>query len=395
VLIMSKKPAEQKPRPILGRFSHNLKIGIVGLPNVGKSTFFNTLTQMNVPAENYPFCTIEPNEARVAVPDERFDWLCNYWKPPSKVQAFLQIWDIAGLVKGAHEGQGLGNAFLSHIQAVDGIFHMVRIFEDPEVTHVEGSVDPIRDMQIINEELLLKDMERVNSLVEDLELKVKRAGKLGPKEQQNELAVLQRVQVLVRDEKKPVRGGDWNNAEIEILNRHLFLTAKPVIYLVNMTEPDFIKKKSKWLPKIKAAVDEYEGPGVVIIPFSAGLEAKLLNGEVVKDGETVITSTLPKIIKTGYSALNLIYFFTAGEKEVKCWTIRKGTLAPQAAGTIHTDFEKGFICAELMKFDDLKAAGSEAAVKDGGKYKRKGKDYPMEDGDIVEFKFNAPTSGKK
>jgi obg-like ATPase 1 len=391
---MSKKGEEKKEKPLLGRFSNSLKMGIVGLPNVGKSTFFNTLTQLNVPAENYPFCTIEPNEARVPVPDERFDWLCDFYKPPSKVQAFLQIWDIAGLVKGASTGQGLGNAFLSNIQAVDGIFHMIRVFEDEDVTHVEGSVDPIRDLEIISEELRLKDEERVVSIIEDLEPKVRRAGKSGPKELQNELTTMQKVLHCLKEERRPVRVGDWSAAEIEFLNKHLFLTAKPVVYLVNMTVSDFIKKKNKWLPKIKAWIDQHDGGQ--LIPFSAAMEAKLLNGEdVLDDNGAKMPSSLPKIIKAGYSTLHLVYFFTGGEDEVKCWTIRKGTMAPQAAGTIHTDFEKGFICAEIMKYDDLKALGSESAVKAGGKYKQKGRDYVVEDGDIILFKFNTPTTAAK
>lgn len=390
---MSKKGEEKKEKPILGRFSSSLKMGIVGLPNVGKSTFFNTLTKLNVPAENYPFCTIEPNEARVAVPDDRFEWLCEFYNPASKVQGSLQIWDIAGLVKGAHEGQGLGNAFLSHIQAVDGLFHMLRVFEDSEVTHVEGNVDPVRDLQIISDELRLKDIERVKALIEGLEPQVKRAGKAGPKELKNELDCLLKVSTFLETTNKPIRAGDWTSAEIEHLNKHLFLTAKPTVYLVNMTEADFLTKKNRWLPKIKAWIDAHDGG--ILIPFSAGLEAKILAGEPLPASETPIASALPKIVKQGYATLQLIYFFTAGEDEVKCWTIRKGTLAPQAAGTIHTDFEKGFICAEVMKFEDLKEQKSEAAVKAAGKYKQKGREYLVEDGDIIFFKFNTPSAPKK
>lgn len=378
---------------MLGRFTHNLKMGIVGLPNVGKSTFFNTLTKCNVPAENFPFCTIEPNEARVAVPDERFDWLVKHWKPGSAVSAHLEVWDIAGLVKNAAQGEGLGNAFLSNIQAVDGIFHMCRAFSDADVTHVEGEVDPIRDLEIIFNELRLKDLERLEKLVVDAEQKVTRAGNKCPKELKIAHETLIKAQKWLEDERRPLRVADWGNVEVEVLNQHLFLTAKPGIFLVNLSEKDFIRKKNKWLPKIKEWVDNHSGE--LIIPFSAKLEEKIVDIEANEGKEAAeaylkeagTTSALGKIVKTGYKGLRLIYFFTAGEDEVKCWTIRNGTLAPQAAGTIHTDMEKGFVCAEIMKFDEFKDLGSENAVKAAGKYKQQGKTYRVADGDIAYFKF--------
>lgn len=389
-----KGAAEEKPeKTMLGRFTHNLKMGIVGLPNVGKSTFFNTLTKCNVPAENFPFCTIEPNEARVAVPDERFDWLVDHWKPGSNVSAYLEIWDIAGLVKNASQGEGLGNAFLSNIQAVDGIFHMCRAFSDADVTHVEGEVNPVRDLEIIFNELRLKDLERLEKLVVDAELKVTRAGNKCPKELKVAHETLVKAQSWLDKENKPLRVADWSNAEVEVLNQHLFLTAKPGIYLVNMSEKDYVRRKNKWLGKIKEWVEQHSGE--LIIPFSAQLEEKLVDLEqnegpvaveaYLKDIEA--SSALGKIVKTGYKGLRLIYFFTAGEDEVKCWTIRDGTLAPQAAGTIHTDFEKGFVCAEVMKFDEYKELGTESAVKAAGKYKQQGKTYRVADGDIIFFKF--------
>lgn len=378
---------------MLGRFTHNLKMGIVGLPNVGKSTFFNTLTKCNVPAENFPFCTIEPNEARVPVPDARFDWLVEHWKPASTVSAYLDVWDIAGLVKNASQGEGLGNAFLSNIQAVDGIFHMCRAFSDADVTHVEGEVDPIRDLDIIFDELRLKDLERLEKMLPDAELKVTRAGNKCPKDLKVARDTLAKAKECLEVHKKPLRTADWSNAEVEVLNQHLFLTAKPAIFLVNLSEKDYVRKKNKWLGKIKEWVDKHSGE--LIIPFSATLEAKLVDLEQNEGLEAAqaylkevgTTSALDKIVKTGYRGLRLIYFFTAGPDEVKCWTIRDGTLAPQAAGTIHTDFEKGFVCAEVMKFEDYKELGSEVAVKAAGKYKQQGKLYRVVDGDIIFFKF--------
>lgn len=385
--------AAPQERLMLGRFTHNLKMGIVGLPNVGKSTFFNTLTKCNVPAENFPFCTIEPNEARVPVPDARFDWLVDHWKPGSQVSAYLDVWDIAGLVKNASQGEGLGNAFLSNIQAVDGLFHMCRAFSDADVTHVEGEVDPIRDLDIIFNELRLKDLERLERLLPDAELKVTRAGNKCPKELKVARDTLLKGKECLEVQEKPLRTIDWTNAEVEVLNQHLFLTAKPAVFLVNLSEKDYVRRKNKWLGKIKEWVDSHSGE--LIIPFSASLESKLVDLEANEGKEAAeaylkevgTTSALNKIVKTGYRGLRLIYFFTAGPDEVKCWTIRSGTLAPQAAGTIHTDFEKGFVCAEVMKYDDYKEHGSETAVKAAGKYKQQGKTYRVVDGDIIFFKF--------
>ncbi|KAG8046720.1 hypothetical protein GUJ93_ZPchr0008g13426 [Zizania palustris] len=265
----SKKDAGPVERPILGRFSSHLKIGIVGLPNVGKSTFFNIVTKLAIPAENFPFCTIEPNEARVYVPDERFDWLCQLYKPKSEVSAYLEINDIAGLVRGAHAGEGLGNAFLSHIRAVDGIFHVLRAFEDKEITHIDDTVDPVRDLETIGEELRLKDIEFMKNKLEDLEKSMKRSN---DKQLKIEHELCEKL-IAHLESGKDVRFGDWKIADIEILNTFQLLTAKPVVYLVNMSEKDYQRKKNKFLPKIHAWVQEHGGE--TIIPFSCAFEQKL------------------------------------------------------------------------------------------------------------------------
>ncbi|EFX64850.1 hypothetical protein DAPPUDRAFT_219469 [Daphnia pulex] len=391
-----KKETALEPKPLIGRIGTSLKIGIVGLPNVGKSTFFNVLTKSAAPAENFPFCTIDPNESKVGVPDERFDWLLQHYKPSSpKIQAYLNIVDIAGLVKGAHEGQGLGNAFLSHIRSVDAIFHLCRTFESEEITHVEGDVNPVRDIEIINEELRLKDEESLNAAIKKTESLMRSDKKL-----KAEYDILCKIKTHLVDQAKHIRYGDWNVQEIDVLNKHLFITSKPVIYLVNMAEADYIRKKNKRLPKLKEWIYSND-PGAIMIPFSGAFEAKIadMDEDTRKTfcEENKANSTFDKIIAQGYKSLNLMYFFTAGPKEVKAWTIQKGTKAPQAGGRIHSDFEKGFIMAEVFKFSDLKEEGSEAAVKAAGKYRQQGKLYVVEDGDIILFKFNAGaglTAGK-
>ncbi|XP_026461689.1 obg-like ATPase 1 [Ctenocephalides felis] len=384
-----KKVEEPERKPLIGRVGTNLRVGIVGVPNVGKSTFFNVLTKSQAAAENFPFCTIDPNESRVPVPDERYDYLCQYFKPASKVPAFLNVVDIAGLVKGASEGQGLGNAFLSHISACDAIFHLCRAFDDDDVTHVEGEVDPVRDLSIIAEELRLKDEENLMAKLDKLE---KTVGRGGDKKLKPEYEALLRIKAVLVDEKKHIRFADWSANDIEILNKHLFLTSKPCIYLVNLSEKDYIRKKNKWLIKIKDWVDKND-PGSIIIPFSGVLEYKLMEMEEPERKKYMednnCSSILEKIIVQGYKALQLEYFFTSGADEVKAWTIQKGTKAPQAAGRIHTDFEKGFIMAEVMHFKDFKEEGSEAACKAAGKYRQQGRNYTVEDGDIIFFKFNA------
>ena len=390
-----KKKEEEVKKVILGRASNTLRMGLVGLPNVGKSTTFNVLSNLNVPAENFPFCTIDPNLAKTYVPDKRFNKLVEIYKPKSEVGATITVTDIAGLVKGASEGAGLGNAFLSHIQAVDGIFHVVRAFEAEEIIHEEGDVNPPRDMDIIHGELVAKDQQYLKSKIEDLEKVIKRTN---AKSARDEMEVLVKVQELL-NALKSVRDADWSAKDIEFLNQHNFITSKPVVYLVNISKEDFIKKKNKHLPKIQKWITEHGGGPM--IPYSADFEKEVTSQGPDEEVRRKIAeelgapSAIAKIIKTGYQTLRLIHYFTAGEDEVKCWTIREGTKGPGAAGVIHTDFERGFICAEVMKFDDFERLGSEQAVKAEGLYRQQGKEYEVLDGDIIYFKFNVTAQPKK
>lgn len=379
-----------------------MKAGIVGMPNVGKSTTFNIMCGMSVPAENFPFCTIDPTEARVAVPDPKWRDLCDAHKPKNEIPAFLSVYDIAGLVKGASEGAGLGNAFLSHIAACDAIFHVCRVFKETvdgdEATHVEGEVDPIRDLEIIAEELRLKDVAALEKVMEPLRKEVGRDGKA--KEKKDRLIVMEKIYEVLTKEKKDVRFCEWSGKEIDVLNDMMLLTAKPAVFLVNMSKEDFIRKKNKWLPKLKAWMDNNR-PGERMIPYSAALEQEFfeLPDKEAKDKfveEQKAASQMDKIIVEGYHALGLIHFYTAGPDEVKCWTIRSGWTAPKAAGTIHTDFERGFIKAEVYAYEDWKANGrEEAKVKEAGKYRQEGKNYEVKDGDIIFFKFNVTSEAKK
>ncbi|KAH7106527.1 cytoplasmic protein [Auriculariales sp. MPI-PUGE-AT-0066] len=386
-----KKAAQPEKKILLGRPGNNLKIGIVGLPNVGKSSFFNVLSRTDLgKAANFPYATIDPEVARVLVPDTRFDWLVQTYKPKSEVPATLTITDIAGLTAGASTGAGLGNAFLSHVRAIDGIFQVVRAFDDAEVTHVEGDVDPLRDMEIISTELRLKDTE----WMEKLEQANKRGRSLGntslaDKARKEEIATQEKILKTVKEDKRDVRKVDWSPKEVEVVNEMNLLSAKPVTYLVNLSEKDYVRKKNKWLPKIKAWVDEHN-PGDLIIPFSVAYEERLslMSDEEKAEEEKKVgaPSALGKITHAGYASLELIRYFTCGPDEVRAWTIRKGTKAPQAAGVIHSDFEAKFICGEIMAFDDLKEHGSETAVKAAGKLRQQGKPYEMIDGDIAYWK---------
>jgi obg-like ATPase 1 len=385
---MEKKKVEEKTveRPILGRISSHLKMGIVGLPNVGKSSLFNLMTKCEVKAENFPFCTIDPNVARVQLPDERFNWLCEHYQPRSKVPSALEVVDIAGLVPGAHEGAGLGNAFLSHIGHVDGIYHVVRIFADPDIVHTEGELDPIRDLNIISNELRLKDLD----IIKKRRAPLARAANTDPTKRP-ELAFIDKV-IQILEEGKDVRNIDWNAKEVEFLQEQLMLTAKPVTVILNMSEKDYLRQANKWIKPIFAWVAEHS-PGSKIIPVSVSLEQKIfpMTPEQREDylNENKTKSKLSLIIQAGFESIQLVNFFTCGEDEVRAWPVMKGSLAPRAAGVIHSDFEKCFIKAEVMKYNDLKELGNELAVKGGGKYRMQGKTYVVEDGDILFIKHNA------
>ncbi|KAK3672514.1 Obg-like ATPase [Recurvomyces mirabilis] len=391
---MPPKKAVKEEKVLLGRPGNSLKSGIVGLANVGKSTFFQALTKCSLgnPA-NFPYATIDPEEARVIVPDERFDWLVNYYKPKSIVPANLTVYDIAGLTRGASTGAGLGNAFLSHIRAVDAVFQVVRCFDDAEIIHVEGDVDPVRDLEIIAEELRIKDIEFTEKALENLVKLTRRGGQsLEMKKLKEEQATVEKVLELLKSG-KDVRHENWSPKEVETINPLFLLSAKPVVYLVNLSEKDYIRQKNKHLPKIAEWIKTH-APGDPIIPISVSLLERLTRFEsdaaVAEELEKIGTKdVLPKIITTMRKALNLGSFFTTGTDEVRQWTIRNGTKAPQAAGVIHGDFEKTFIQAVVYNFGVLKEVGDEAGVKAQGKVMTKGKDYVVEDGDVLLIKAGA------
>ncbi|THW78407.1 GTP-binding family protein [Aureobasidium pullulans] len=457
---MPPKKVVKEEKILLGRPGNNLKSGIVGLANVGKSTLFQAITKCSLgnPA-NFPYATIDPEESRVIVPDERYEWLCEHYNPKSRVPAHQTIYDIAGLTRGASTGAGLGNAFLSHIRAVDAIFQVVRCFDDAEIIHVEGDVDPVRDLEIISEELRIKDIEFVEKALEALGKQTRRGGQsLEMKKLKEEEATVGKILALLQDG-KDIRHQHWSPKEVrcahsspltithppcnddptfipssqnngssekgltwswiqnsfavksllkhpstsilnitltfgvEVINPLFLLTAKPVVYLTNLSERDYLRQKNKHLPKVVEWIKTHS-PGEPILPISISLEERLSRFETDAEVEEECKkiggkSALPKAITTMRKALNLGSFFTTGTDEVRQWTIRNGTKAPQAAGVIHGDFEKTFIQAIVYNFNLLKELKTEAEVKAQGKIMTKGKDYIVEDGDILLIKAGA------
>lgn len=364
----------------------SLKAGIIGLPNVGKSTLFNAITKQNILAANYPFATIEPNVGVVTVLDKRLDFLNNLYCPKSLVPATFEFFDIAGLVKGASQGEGLGNKFLAHIREVDAIVEVVRCFEDDDIIHVENEIDPIKDIEIINIELILADIEVIDNRINRVG---KKAMMAKDKDTLKEMELLEKIKLKLLNN-LPIRRMELNEEEIKVLKPFNFLTLKPIIYMANINEEDLLNDNNANVDKV---IDYANLENARVIKVCAKIESELsdLSEEEKKAflNDLGIEETgLNKLIKATYSLLGLATFFTAGADEVRAWTYKKGMRAPECAGIIHSDFERGFIRAEVMGFDDLQTYGSEKLVKEAGKTRLEGKEYLMQDGDICYFRFN-------
>ena len=363
-----------------------MKLGIVGLPNVGKSTLFNALTSAGADSANYPFCTIEPNVGVVPVPDPRLDALAKMYSPEKYTPATVEFFDIAGLVRGAAQGEGLGNKFLSHIRECDAILHVVRCFEDPNIIHVDGSVDPVRDVETINYELILSDLEIVERKLERLRKNARNDNSLAA-----ELDLFERLYAHL-SEGKAARGMELSADELAMLSDAPLLSQKPVIYVANVGEDD-AGGEPESNPHYTALKEYASAENAGCCAVCAGIEAEI--AELEPDEKAafleelgISESGLDRLIRASYELLGLISFLTAGPKEVRAWTIRKGTKAPQAAGKIHSDFERGFIRAEIVAYDDLMRCGSMLAAKEAGLVRSEGKDYVMQDGDVTLFRFN-------
>lgn len=364
-----------------------LTAGIVGLPNVGKSTLFNAITKSQVEAANYPFATIQPNVGVVEVPDHRIDRLVELFHPKKTIYTTFEFTDIAGLVKGASKGEGLGNQFLSNIRLTDAICHVVRCFDDADITHVEGSVDPIRDIEIINLELVMADLQTIENRVSKVERKAKTNK---DKDALAELSLLQRLKEAL-EAGKPARSVELNEDEEALIKAFSLLTKKPMIYVANMSEEEIADPENNpYYQKVKALAESEHN---LIVPICAKIEEEL--SELDKEEKMeflndlgISESGLDKVIKAAYSILDLCTFLTAGEDECRAWTFHKGMKAPQCAGVIHTDFEKGFIRAECYSFEDIDALENEHAIKEAGKLRLEGKEYVVKDGDVLHFRFN-------
>jgi len=359
------------------------KCGIVGLPNVGKSTLFNALTKAEIQAENYPFCTIEPNVGMVPMPDPRLDKLAEIAKPQKVIPTTMEFVDIAGLVAGASKGEGLGNQFLANIRETDAIAQVVRCFEDDDIVHVDGKIDPANDIDVINTELALADMESVEKAIN----KTSKVAKSGDKDAKARMAVLEKVQAHL-DEGSMVRTLDLDDDQKFLIRDLFLLTIKPTMYIANVSEDGF--ENNPYLDKVKEIA---KGEGSVVVAVCASIEAELieLDDEERKEFLEEMGQEEPglnRVIRGGYSLLGLQTYFTVGEKEVRAWTVAIGATAPKAAAVIHTDFEKGFIRAETMAYDDFVECGGEQAAKEAGKLRVEGKEYIVKDGDILHFRFN-------